>query len=123
MPKPTQATSAEALRRLKGGVFVTVRADGSHHMVATHPYIAVQGKTEQEAHRVFGDALTDWFEERDAAIGAEREYYDNLRMPFWEQARLRFLVFRDKFKVPNRRKDDAKCQQENHVKWHPQNAH
>ena len=129
MSKPAQAelTSVEldnVLQRLRGGVFVAACEDGSHHIVATFPYIAVQGDTEKEASQIFIDALIDWFAERDAASGAERAYYDNLRIPFWERVKFKFLVWRDSIvSAPNHPHDEKWCQHGNYSAWHHQNAH
>ena len=129
MSKPAQAerTAVELdnlLQRLEGGVFMAKCEDSSQHIVATYPYIAVQGDSEDEASQIFIDALIDWFDERDAATGAQRAHYDNLRMPIWERVKFIFLVWRDKFKAPDRYIDNAeRCQHGNYSAWHPQNAH
>ena len=129
MSKPAQDERSpvaleNVLQRLEGGVFMAVCEDGSHHIVATYPYIAVQGDSEDEASEIFIDALIDWFDERDAATGAQRAHYDNLRMPMWERVKFIFLVWRDKSKAPDHNNDNVeRCQHGNYSAWHHQNAH
>jgi len=95
----------QALSRTSGPAFACTFPTGECSIVLTYPYIAVQGSNEEEATEILEEVLIDWFIDRDSADEADKRAYDNLRMPFFERLKLRFLVWRSSVR--------AQCRQEN----------